>query len=160
MGKKEIRESIPFTSTHVKDKALVIKMLQFEENLAKNEGQLLYGNPLNNPLISLTVEKIFNRITLTEFNFDTDDTSVETFRTIFSTYYNSPNDYDKDVINASYYMRNNKCMFYKEKDLMINDTIPNCELYNLDGKTTTSLYDVINENPNITNTMICGFSLS
>lgn len=160
MGKKSIGNSKPFTTENVKDKELVIKMLQYEEQYAKSEnGQALYRNSLNNPLISLTVEKTLNRITLSEFNFNTDDDSVETFRTIFKTYFRSSDDYDKDVIGASYYMRGNKCMFYKNKDIEIGEIIPNCKLSHINGTTQSDLYDIIKkENANYT--LIGAFSLS
>ena len=161
MGKSKQTKSIPFTPDNVKDKELVIKMLQYETEYATSDnGQALYKNSLNNPLVSLTVEKTLNRITLSHFGFENDDTSVETFRTIFRTYYKSPDDYDEEVINASYYMKGNKCMFYKEKDIKIGDVIPNCNLCEMDGETQTTLYDIIQKEENANYVLICGFSMS
>lgn len=164
MGKDDnIVHLKPFTPNNVTNKQLVIKMLTYETNLAKSEqGQSLYRNPLNNPLVSLHVEKTLNRLTLSHFGFDTNDESVETFRTIFKTYYNSPTDYDPDVIGASYYMKNNKVKFYQSLPIEIGQTAPNCRLYNLDGITQTTLYDVISQKQQTTPsyTVIAAFSLS
>jgi hypothetical protein len=150
---------IPFTSTHVKNKQLVIQMLNYEENLTKSDfGQNLYKNILNSPLISLTIEHAINRLVLAKFGFDTSDLSVSTYRTIFQTYYNSSSDYDPDVLNAVHYMRENKCVYYKQRPLEIGDVIPDCELYEIDGITKTTLYNIINKESKYT--MIGAFSLS
>jgi hypothetical protein len=158
MGKKDLINTKPFTIADVKNKQLVIQMLNYEEQLTKSDyGQSLYKNTLNKPFVSLNIEKSLNRLTLTQFGFDTSDTSVETYRTIFRTYYNSPHDYDKDVLNAVHYMRENKCVYYKTPQLQLNNKIPNCELYNL-NKNKTTLYDIINKSNS--HTMLCAFSLS
>ena len=57
--------------------------------------------------MSLDVEKMINRIVLNYFGFDTSNESVENYRTIFRTYFKSPNDYDVEVINSVHYMREN-----------------------------------------------------
>ena len=144
MGKSDIIDLKPFTSIDVKNKDLVIKMLNYEEELTKSEfGQSLYKNILNKPLVSLNVEKTLNRLVLSHFGFDTTDENVEMYRTIFRNYYNSPNDYDKDVLNAVHYMRENKCVYYKNPSLKLDDKIPDCELYELNGKEKLTLYDAI-----------------
>ncbi len=159
MGKTEIGEAAPFTLDHVKDKQLIIQMLNYEEQLTKSEeGQAMYQNVLNRPLISLTIEKALNRMTLAKFGFDTSDDSVENYRTTFRTYYRSVDDYDPEVMNAVHYMRENKCVYYKNPPLKIGDVIPDCPLYQLDGQTTTTLYDTIDKNNNYT--LIAPFSLS
>ncbi len=160
MGKSKIINAKPFTIYDVKNKQLVIKMLNYEEHITKSDnGQGLYKNTLNMPLTSLNVEKILNRQTLMNFGFDTTDESVEMYRTIFKNYYNSPTDYDKEVLNAVHYMRENKCVYYKSPIINVGDVIPNCEIYELDGKTKTSLHDIINKNKS-TYTLIESFSLS
>ncbi len=160
MGKQTTTTLKPFTFNDVNNKELVIQMLKYEEDITKgNHGQSLYCNTLNCPLITLNIEKALNRLTLTYFNFDTSDDSVENYRTIFKTYYRSPDDYDEDVLNSVHYMRENKCVYYKNKPLEIGDKIPDCPLYNLDGKTVTTLYDVINKNA-ANYTMLAAFSLS
>lgn len=152
--------AVPFTHQHVLDKELVCKMLSREEKVTKSEyGQSMYRNVLNKPFVSLTVEFAINRKVLSDFGFDTSDKSVDTYRTIFKTYYNGPTDYDADVINSVHYMRENKCVFYTADKLNIGDKIPDCKLYNLDGMTTTSLYDVIAQE-NANHTVIAAFSMS
>jgi len=160
MGKKDTDNTKPFTMNDVKNKQLVIQMLKYEEQLTKSEyGQSLYKNTLNKPLISLNIEKALNRLVLSYFGFNTSDLNVETYRTIFRTYYNSPNDYDKDVLDSVHYMRENKCVYYKSPPLQLGDKIPNCDLYEIDGKTKTTLYDVINKTKS-DYTLIEAFSLS
>ena len=134
-------------------------MLNYEEDLTKSDfGQSLYKNTLNRPLVSLTIEKTINRLVLSHFGFDTNDQNVEKYRTIFKTYYKGPTDYDVDVLNAVHYMRENKCVYYKDRVLQIGDKLPNCQLYNLDGQSKVNLYDTIDPNNNYT--MIAAFSLS
>jgi hypothetical protein len=135
-------------------------MLKYEEQFTKsNDGQALYKNPLNRPLISLDVEKAINRIVLMKFRFNTTDSSVSNYRKIFKTYYNSPKDYDEDVINSVHYMRENKCVFYENPLLGVDQKIPNCELTELDGINKTTLYDVIIKE-NGDSTVIAAYSLS
>jgi hypothetical protein len=160
MGKKDVISLKKFTQTDVLNKNMVIEMLTYEEQLTKSEyGKELYSNTLNKPLISLNVEKTLNRLTLTQFGFNTSDESVENYRTIFKTYFKSPTNYDKDVIHSVHYMRENKCVYYTNPPLNIGDKIPNCSLYNLDGETKTTLHDIINKK-NAKYTVIAAFSLS
>ena len=159
MGKIDTISLKPFTKQDVLNKELVIKMLNYEEALTKSDyGQSLYKNTLNRPLISLTIEKSLNRATLSQFGFNTDTDSVEMYRTIFKTYYRSATDYDKDVLDSVHYMRENKCVYYKNEPLEIGEKIPDCNLYNLDGKTKTTLYDAINKDSDYT--LVAAFSLS
>lgn len=138
MGKTQERDLIPFTYEHVKNKELVIKMLTYEEEYGKSEiGQELYRTKLLNPYVSLEPIYVVHRVTLAKFGFDTSEESVKNYRKIFSYYYNSPTDYDNDVISASYYMRNNKLMFYTLPKPIIGDNMTNVKLLNLDGTNTT-----------------------
>lgn len=160
MGRKSPKPRIGFTSDHVLDRDLVIKMLRYEDANIKSEyGQSRYKDPLNLPYVSLTNEKAFNRMTLDAFGFTTEDEDVENFRTIFRTYYNSPTDYDKDVIDSIHYMKNNKLMFYEKPIIKIGDSIPNVPLYHLDGERQTTLYDAIREE-NARYTVFAAFSKS
>jgi hypothetical protein len=160
MGKDKGGTYIPFTMDHVKNKELVIKMLNYEEEFTKSdEGQIMYHNPLNRPLVSLTIEKAIQRIVLTKFGFDTSDESLANYRKIFKNYYESSDNYDKDVLNATHYMRENKCVYYKQPLIKISQTIPDCRLYKLDGITETTLYNEINKKK-YDYTLIAGFSLS
>lgn len=160
MGRKDPNKTKPFTHNDVKNRDLVIKMLKFEEQYTKSEaGQSLYGDILNDPMISLTVEKMINRITLEHFDFDTDDENVETYRTIFRNYYKSSTDYDKEVLDSVHYMRENKCVYYNHKPLNIGDTIPDCNLLKINGKDVTSIYNEIKDK-NYKYTLLAAFSLS
>lgn len=149
-----------FTSDDLMNRSLVINMLKYEEKLTKSEyGQSLYKNPSNNPIVSLTVEKILNRLTLLEFGFNSTDEDVEMYRKIFRTYYKSPVEYDEEVLNSVHYMRENKCVYYTSEIIKIGDIIPNCELFQLDGINKDDLYNVINQK-NYDYIVIAGFSLS
>lgn len=158
-----IRDKInlkPFTLEDVKNKELVIKMLNYEEELTKSQyGKELYANSLNQPFISLNVEKSLNRLVLSNFDFDTSDESVNIYRTIFRTYYKSAHDYDKDVLDAVHYMRENKCVYYKNEYLKLGEKIPDCDLYELGGFNKTTLYDVISKFES-EYTLLAPFSLS
>ena len=128
----------PFTHDDVANKPLVISMLRYEETLAKSEtGQALYADASLNPLVTITVEKIINRLTLKHFGYTTTDADVEHYRSIFLTYYTSPTDYDPDVINSVHYMRENMVVKYTEPKPKVNDIATDCPLYNPDGTPTT-----------------------
>lgn len=143
MGRLSFKKRKIFDINDINDKDLIIKMLKYEDNFSKsNEGQLFYKNSMYRPYISMDIILIINRIVLLKFEFDTCDISVENYRSIFKTYFESPDKYDKDVIQAVHYMRENKCIYYKNPLINIGEKIPNCELINLDGSTTT-LYDEI-----------------
>jgi catalase (peroxidase I) len=160
MGVADAVDTKPFTPADVKNKPLVIKMLNYEEEITKSDvGRILYSTKLNRPLVTLTIEHTLNRLTLAHFNFDTSDESVEMYRTIFRNYYTSPTEYDAEVMNAVHYMRENKCVYYTQPPLQIGDTIPDCQLFTIDGKNVTSLYDEINKAGAI-KTVIAAFSLS
>lgn len=160
MGKDKGGTYQPFTMENIKNKELVIKMLNYEEEYTKSDdGQIMYHNPLNRPLVSLTIEKAIQRIVLTKFGFDTSDESLANYRKIFKNYYESPEKYDQDVLNATHYMRENKCVYYKQPLIELGQKIPDCRLYQLDGITTTTLYNAINKKP-ADYTLIAGFSLS
>jgi len=160
MTKKEKTKKIPFTKDDILNRDLIIKMLKYEDEIGKSEiGQSMYRNELNDSFTSLTVEKALNRMTLSHFGFDTTDDSLYNYRSIFLMYYRSPHEYDKEVIDSVYYMRENKCVFYKSDKLNIGDKIPDCPLFEMDGKTKTTLYDVILNSPT-EKTMFASFSLS
>ena len=142
-----------FGKQDVQNRDLVIKMLKYEEELTKSDyGQSLYKNTLNKPLISLTIEKAINRLVLQHFNYEPSDESVDNYRTIFKTYYKSPFEYDKEVLDSVHYMRENKCVYYKTLPLKIGDTVPDCKLHN------TTLYELIDKSKDYT--MVAAFSLS
>ena len=148
-----------FTLDHCKDKSLVIQMLKYEDSIIhSNVGQDIYRNELNNNRHSLFPEHTINRITLAHFNFTTNDQSVLNYREIFRHYYNSPTDYDQEVLSCVTYMRENKCVYYTAPDINLNDTLPDCDVYQLDGTTKTTLYDQLGKN--FKYAFVAGFSNS
>lgn len=148
----------PFTQAQVQNRDLVIKMLQYEEELATgDEGQQRYKDPFSGT--SLDTEYSFHRQTLHHFGFEPSDESVANYRTIFKTYFKDPDNYDHEVINSSYYMRNNRCVFYRSKPLTAGDTLPNCRLYMLDGYTETDLHSAM-RGKNARAAVICAYSNS
>lgn len=156
--KEKPKVLLPFTNDNVLDRDLVIKMLKHEEEIAIGDwGQSRYRDPSSRASISLDNEYAFNRTTLYDFGFDTSDESVANYRTIFRTYFKSPDHYDQEVINASYYMRNNRCVFYRSKPLVKGDLLPNCRLYMLDGTTETDLHSAIRGSDK---GLICAYSNS
>ncbi|ARF08934.1 hypothetical protein Catovirus_1_984 [Catovirus CTV1] len=139
---EDVKNLKVFTLDHIKDKDLVIKMLKYEDSIYLGEkGKEIYENEMYRPRISLDPEYAINRMVLLNFGFDTSDESTENYRKIFSHYYKSALDYDKDVLSSVTYMRNNKCVYYTKPVLEIGDQIPNCRIYKLDGIIETSLFD-------------------
>lgn len=160
MGKRDNVHVKPFTEEDVANKQLVVEMLQFEEEFSKSsDGQDMYKNPFNNSFTSIFVEKSINRIVLDKFGFDTSDDSVEMYRTVFRSYYRAPDDYDKDVIDAVHYMRENKCMFYTTPVINVGNMLPDCVIYERDGKTQTTVHEQIKKEDS-RYTVIAAFSMS
>jgi hypothetical protein len=91
-----------------------------------------------------------HRITLNAFGFKTNDEDIQNYRKIFKNYYNSPTDYDKEVIESVTYMRENKCIYYTGKNYDVGESYENVELYELNGKHKVNLFDKINPKDNYT----------
>jgi hypothetical protein len=136
-----------FTTDDVKNKDLVLRMLRFEDGVICGPmGNAIFADPSIPHLKSLETYHIFHRITLAEHGFTTEASDVATYRTIFSNYFHSPRDYDKEVINAVCYMRENKCVFYDAPPIALGDLAPDVELLTLSGESTT-LHKLIETNP-------------
>jgi hypothetical protein len=134
-----------FTQQNVKDKNLVLKMLSFEDEYGKsNTVKNMYRDELLYHHRDLTITYAIHRYVLDKFGFDTSDESVENYRSIFLNYYNSPSDYDNDVISSVYYMKYNKCVFYDKPLLNIGDVIIDCKLLDINGGDTT-LFSILND---------------
>jgi oligoribonuclease NrnB/cAMP/cGMP phosphodiesterase (DHH superfamily) len=147
-----------FTTDNIKNKELVIQMLEYEDSIIKGDiGKSIYEDSSFEHFSSLEPMYVIHRIVLNNFNFQTDDDDIDNYRKIFAYYYKSPVDYDKDVINSVAYMRENKCVFYTNKDFNIHDTFENIEMYNL-NKNKINLFDKINKEDNYT--LIGAFSNS
>ena len=144
-----VQQSDPkeFTDQELVNRDLVIRMLRWEsEFMCSPEGQARYKTQGSGQFTSLDNEYAFNRRVLREFGFTTNDTSVANYRLIFQTYFQSPTDYDTEVIQASHYMRNNRCVFYTTPEIHVGDRIPDVPLLttNPDNPNTpTTLYDAI-----------------
>lgn len=146
----------PFTLETIKDRDLIIRMLRFENDVYKGEkGQTAFRE-----MTPHTMEPIhyIHRETLLEHGFRTDDESVKNYREIFRNYYQGPEDFDKEVIDSVLYMKYNRCIYYTEPKIEVGDTLPNCRLYELDGKTKTSVHGAII--PENRFNLVCSFSQS
>jgi hypothetical protein len=145
-----------FTFNDIKNKELILQMLKFEDELyLSDKGQEImidHGNNITNNLGS----KAIQRLTLNNFGYLSDDENLSIYRKIFSYYYNSPKEYDEDILKSVYYMRENRILYYKEKSITIKSKIPNINIYKSDGKTLTDIYTNLNSKFSL----IAAFSMS
>ena len=146
-----------FSIDDLNNRELIIEMLKYEDQLYLSEvGQnimIQHGNNLTNNHGSKSIQ----RLTLIKFNFNSDDICLEYYRNIINVYYESPNNYDAEVLNSVYYLRENRCLYYKTKNINIGDKIPNVKIHTLDSK-ENDLFNFINTNNNYT--IVAGFSMS
>lgn len=150
---------ISFDETHIGDKNLILKMLKYEDELFLSEqGQQFLADYGKNTK-SLEGSKSIQRITLNNFGFKSTEQDLKKYRTIFHHYYKSSLDYDPDILNSVYYMRENKCLYYKTKPLELGVQIPNVNIYGLDGITEYDLHQLI-RSKNYSKTILAAFSLS
>ena len=146
MGKKDEQKIIPFTNEHIKNRNLIIEMLKYEDSLMLSNVVIdYYKNPLTDSRNTLNAFYSTHRLVLDKFGFDTTDDSVNMYRQIFSHYYNSPHDYDKDVINSVVYMRENKCIYYTSPIINVGDMLPNCNVLKLNGIDKISIHEAIGD---------------
>ncbi len=137
----------PFTPTDVRKRDLVLAMLRYEDSLfLGSRGQALFKDTSFEHLSNLETYYTFHRATLAKYGFQTTDKDVEMYRTIFRTYYNSPTEYDAEVLNAVCYMRENKCVYYTDPPLIVGDPAPDVALATLEGASTT-LHAILKELP-------------
>ncbi len=128
----------PFTPADVHNRDLVLAMLRYEDSLFLGpRGQHLFKDASFEHLSNLETYYTFHRATLAKYGFQTTDKDVEMYRTIFRTYYNSPTEYDAEVLNAVCYMRENKCVYYKDPTPSVGDPAPDVALATLEGAPTT-----------------------
>ena len=159
MGKTKFVEYKPFTIDHIKNKQLIMDMLKYEDTLIHGDtGHQIFTDPSYKNQYSLFSTYTIHRMVLQKFGFNTSHLDVANYRSIFSNYYRSPTDYDPEVLNSVTYMRENKCVYYNQPIINIGDKLPNCEIYEIDGKTKTTLYDKIGTGFNYM--LIGGFSHS
>jgi len=133
-------------------------MLNFEDKLYfSNEGQQIILD--NNNLVSLEGSKIIQRITLNNFGFESKDYDLDIYRKIFSYYYKSSIDYDKEILNSVYYMRENRCLYYTSPKINVGDIIPDITIFDLDGINKVNLHTII-KSGDYDKSIIAGFSMS
>ena len=141
----------PFIDDDIKNRDLILKMLKYEDEIIHGDiGKSLYDNESYEHYSSLETTYVIHIMTLNAFGFKTNDDDIQNYRKIFKFYYNSPTDYDKEVIESVTYMRENKCIYYTAKNYDIDDTFENIELYDLTGKNKVNLFDKIDLKDNYT----------
>ena len=137
----------PFTPTDVLDKDEVIAMLRYEDSLFLGpKGRALFKDGTFEHLTDLESYYTFHRLTLSAFGFQTTESDVRTYRTIFSNYYRGPADYDAEVLSSVCYMRENKCVYYTAPPIMIGDMAPDAPLATLNGG-ATRLHSILQATP-------------
>jgi hypothetical protein len=134
-------------------------MLKYEDKLFLSDIGQNFLNEYGSNTTSLEGSKSLQRKTLNNFGFESRDLDLENYRSIFHHYYKSFEDYDKEILDSVYYMRENKCLYYKSKPLEKNQIIPNVNIYGFDGKTQYDLHQLIIKK-NYNKTFLAAFSLS
>ncbi len=130
-----------FTQEDVKNKELILKMLKCEDDLyLGNYGQCAFKSKYNkNGDAHLSVQ----RQVLNNFGYNSMDEDLTNYRAIINQYYHGSTDYDEEVMGSVVYLRENKCLYYTVPEIKVGDIYPNCRVYELNGKTETSLYNVM-----------------
>lgn len=153
------KKLIPFGLTYIQNKQLILSMLEYEDKLfLSREGQQFLSEYGSNTT-SLEGSKSIQRKTLNNFGFESSDADLANYRKIFHHYYTSSTDYDPQILNSVYYMRENRCLYYKSQPLKLGTQIPNLNIYGLDGKTQYDLHQLI-KTKNYDKTILAAFSLS
>lgn len=150
-----------FTLDTIQNKPLILQMLQYEDKLfLSDEGQSILADKGMASISSLSGGKTIQRMVLTHFNFNANDTSLANYRRIFHYYYVDPTNYDADVLNSVFYMRENRCLYYTLPEPAVGDKVSDVPLLQLqdDGTVTeTSLFNAIVPH---TTTIVAAFSTS
>jgi hypothetical protein len=134
-----------FTEDNIKNRELILNMLKYEDETIHGEiGKSIYDNESYEHFSSLETTYMFHRITLNAFGFKTTDEDLQNYRKIFSYYYKSPTEYDKEILESVTYMRENKCVYYTGKTYNVGDVYDNVEVYDITGKNKINVIDKIN----------------
>jgi hypothetical protein len=150
----------PFTEQHILDRNLMLEMLKYEDKLYLGEiGQDIMRDIGRNNIFSLDGGKTIQRMTLNHFGFSSTPHDLANYRTIFHHYYKSPQDFDKEILQSVFYMRENRLLYYTTPILTIGMTAPDCNLLEVDSQSACTLYNVLNEEKDRTH-VVCAFSLS
>lgn len=157
-----------FRDEDIQNRDLILRMLKYEDELyMSEEGQNLLKQRYMQNISSLEGGKTIQRRTLQHFGYDSTDEDLAKYRTIFYNYYNSPTDYDEDVLKSVYYMRENRLLYYTTPKPQVLEEVPNVELYEIDGQTKRTLHDILDDkasdsiyNTQKLRTIIASFSCS
>ena len=155
----------PFTENDILNRELILRVLKYEDELYLSEqGQTIMRDVCKNNIFSLDGGKTIQRMTLQYFGYSSTLEDLKHYRTIFHHYYNSPKDYDKEILASVFYMRENRLLYYTTPKLEVGDNAINTELLELELEgqnidNATTLFDVMLEYPNKKH-IICAFSLS
>ena len=150
---------ISFEEIHIADKDLILRMLRYEDALFLSKAGQTFLHEYGMNITSLEGCKSIQRMTLNNFGFQSMESDLKRYRTIFHHYYKSSADYDSDILNAVFYMRENKCLYYKTAPIELGVQMPNTNVYGLDGMTSYDLHQWI-RSKNYSNTFVAAFSLS
>lgn len=150
---------MPFNLEYIQNKQLIISMLEYEDKLFLSDVGQQFLSEYGSNTTSLEGSKSIQRKTLNNFGFESTDIDLSNYRKIFHHYYTSSTEYDPQILNSVYYMRENRCLYYKSKPLKINTIIPNLNVFGLDGKTQYDLHNLVREK-NYSKTILAAFSLS
>jgi len=152
--------NMEFTNTELDNRALIIKMLQYEDSLILGPvGKEIYEDNSFEHYSSHEAMYIIHRITLDYFGFRTKDEDVQNYRKIFSKYYESPTKYDAEVLQSVVYMRENKLVYNANKDFNPGDIFEDVQVFDSSGTQKVSLLDRVAKNDN-KYTFVGAFSMS
>jgi len=144
----------PFTQEDLHNRELVLKMLRAEDQLFMSElGQEHLTN--HGGLYSLEGNKVLQREILKQHGFTYDDDSLHYYRSVIHEYYNSPTDYDEDVMNSVVYLRENRLLYYTTPKPQPGDSFIDVDLLTL-NKNKVKLSSLLTK----PRTLVAAFSVS
>lgn len=149
MGVASLTPKQAFTIDDVRNRDMIIKMLSCEDDIIHGSAQAMYKTDHYLPRQSLTIEHAIQRIVLDSFGFTTTDQDVSNYRKIFSNYYTSATEYDKEVLNSVTYMRENKLLYYDRPPVQIGQDVStqlkHCFVSAVDGVLQTTLSEIMGQ---------------
>jgi hypothetical protein len=102
----------PFTIDTIHNRSLILNMLKYEDSIIHSPiGKKIYNDDSYECFTTSNAMYTIHRIVLSDFNFSSLDSDVSNYKKIFSYYYKTPNDFDKEIIHSVTYMRENKCVY-------------------------------------------------
>lgn len=131
----------PFTQDNIANRALMLNMLRKEDELyfssIGQEHLSAHGGAS-----SIEGGKVLQRAILSDFGFDTSDSSLANYRTVIHHYYRSPTDYDKEIMASVVYLRENKLLYYTTPKPVTGQPYIDVPIYHSNG-TKTRLKNII-----------------